>query len=477
MRHLKLLSFITLSILARISAAEETVPAWVATYGQVAESEMTAGIQAAFRHRIKEMHLEHSQNEWLANVWTINGTLPIIGSGYYLLAKDAAKEVGTPCLYELKSMKNFCITGSQTILSRLKNKSLSGRIRKGAIITTMREIKGLSFEKAALLKSEAIKVQNEIIEKTEDKEIPPLQYRYLAELSAFTEALDPHSFIARTETIDGMMNYDLTVTKSGDVITIKFDTFGSDLTKNIAAKLKLLYVVGDRILLDLRGNGGGRLDEAMALTKMFLAEDYQNGDDDKLLYKSVEAPMGIKIPKEILTDHYKAPVHYPNAPLVVLVNERTASASEVVAALLQQEGRSVIVGNRTYGKGTAMNFIEIVQDKIYASVANIALYLRNGESVQGKGVVPEVEFDLSTERGAQTIREEDFANTVELARLPFAAGNSQSIDAAVLACAADLAEQRGGRQPLESDREAQDFALATLKICYPAIGPTLTFAR
>lgn len=92
------------------------------------------------------------------------------------------------------------------------------------------------------------------------------------------------------------------------------------------------------LVLDLRFDGGGSLEECIAITRMFLAQgrivSQQRRDE------VVEAH-----------DADGSGCLYPQLPLVLLVNERTASASEVLAAALQDHGRAVVVGQRTHGKG------------------------------------------------------------------------------------------------------------------------------
>lgn len=142
----------------------------------------------------------------------------------------------------------------------------------------------------------------------------------------------------------------------------------------------------DGIILDLRNNGGGALNEVIKMSGFFIEKG------------PVVQVKGRQAPAEVLSDEDKS-VEY-DGPLVVLVNNLSASASEILAAALQDYGRAIIVGsNSTFGKGTVQRLIDLDRTLPgYGEVKPLGelkltmqkFYRINGGSVQLRGVVPDV---------------------------------------------------------------------------------------
>lgn len=157
-----------------------------------------------------------------------------------------------------------------------------------------------------------------------------------------------------------------------------------DVRKEVA-KLRAENVKG--IILDLRNNGGGSLQDAIRMSGLFIKDG-----------PIVQVSENESTP-EILTDRDPA-VQY-DGPLVVMVNAFSASASEILAAALQDYGRAVIVGsNTTFGKGTVQTFIDL-NNYVAPEYASFGLlgalkitfqkfYRITGRSTQFKGVVPDI---------------------------------------------------------------------------------------
>ena len=131
----------------------------------------------------------------------------------------------------------------------------------------------------------------------------------------------------------------------------------------------------DGILLDLRGNGGGSLMEAHDLSGLFLGRRpvVQVRDADG----SVQVLGG------------ERPAVY-SGPLIVLVDRLSASASEIFAGAVQDYGRGVVVGERTFGKGTVQSVVPIGSGRLLLTVAKF--YRITGESTQHAGVTPDISF-------------------------------------------------------------------------------------
>ncbi|WP_051333778.1 carboxy terminal-processing peptidase [Aliagarivorans marinus] len=163
---------------------------------------------------------------------------------------------------------------------------------------------------------------------------------------------------------------------------LEIPSFYVNLSEDAKAELATLGDV-ESLIVDLRGNGGGALTEATALTGLFIKEGPVVQVRDQLGRVSVNSDNN-------------GSVAY-NGPMVILVDRYSASASEIFAAALQDYGRALVVGEQTYGKGTVQQHRGI--GRIYDLYENplghvqytIAKFYRiNGGSTQHRGVIPDV---------------------------------------------------------------------------------------
>ncbi len=157
------------------------------------------------------------------------------------------------------------------------------------------------------------------------------------------------------------------------------------------------------LVLDLRNDPGGLLDAAVAISAAFLPEDAvvvsTNGqlEESKFTYKAsprfyLRRAGGDPIKR--LTDTTKG--IYKTVPLVVLVNEGSASASEIVAGALQDHKRGTIMGSQTFGKGSVQTVRPLGPDT-GLKLTTARYYTPSGTSIQAKGIVPDVLVDESEE--------------------------------------------------------------------------------
>jgi carboxyl-terminal processing protease len=133
------------------------------------------------------------------------------------------------------------------------------------------------------------------------------------------------------------------------------------------------------ILLDLRDNPGGLLDQAVSVTDEFLSEGVivtTRGRDDRELSTATARSSGTR----------------SDWPMVVLVNGYTASAAEIVAGALHDHGRAVIVGTRTFGKGSVQNVIEL-PDASALKLTVARYYTPSGRSIQAQGIDPDITIE------------------------------------------------------------------------------------
>lgn len=155
----------------------------------------------------------------------------------------------------------------------------------------------------------------------------------------------------------------------------------SNDVKKILDTLKQEGVSG--IVMDLRNNGGGSLLEAIELTGLFIPTG--------AVVQVREGDGSVKVNRD--TD----PLVAWDGPVAVLINSGSASASEIVAAAIQDYGRGVVVGEQSFGKGTVQNLVDLDKvsggEKMGQLTLTIAKFYRiSGGSTQHQGVVPDIMF-------------------------------------------------------------------------------------
>ena len=171
-----------------------------------------------------------------------------------------------------------------------------------------------------------------------------------------------------------------------DIAYIQITTFGEKTTPELLAALKELIAQNPKgIVLDLRNNGGGYLQTAVEVTSQFMGDGVvlyeQYGDGARTTY-DVQ-------PGGMVTD--------TKIPMVVLINEGSASASEIVAGALQDSGRAKLVGATSYGKGSVQNWIPLSGDNGAVRIT-IAKWLTPKEhTIHEIGLTPDVVVTMTEE--------------------------------------------------------------------------------
>ena len=154
---------------------------------------------------------------------------------------------------------------------------------------------------------------------------------------------------------------------------------GRDLRKKIEQLTKENGKPLQGAVLDLRSNPGGLLEEAVNVSGLFL---------DKV---PVVSTMGrSKAKKEV--EYARGENPYKNFRLVVLVNEASASASEIVAGALQDHKRAIVVRKQTFGKGSVQTVIDL-ENQAGLKLTVARYYTPSGRSIQSKGITPDIEVD------------------------------------------------------------------------------------
>nr|WP_230198462.1 carboxy terminal-processing peptidase [Luminiphilus syltensis] len=130
------------------------------------------------------------------------------------------------------------------------------------------------------------------------------------------------------------------------------------------------------LVIDLRNNGGGSLQEANELTGLFI----EYGPTVQI--RSAE--------RRVWRDGKRRRSAYYDGPVAVLINRLSASASEIFAGALQDYGRAIVVGDRTFGKGTVQTMMALPEGQL--KVTESKFYRVSGDSTQHRGVVPDISY-------------------------------------------------------------------------------------
>jgi carboxyl-terminal processing protease len=188
---------------------------------------------------------------------------------------------------------------------------------------------------------------------------------------------------------------------------IRVSQFQERTVEDFSKKLEDMFKQDPKLkglVLDLRNDPGGLLDASIALSAAFLPENVTvvstNGQlaESKFVYKA--APQfwrrnADNDPIQRLTQNTQGQLK--KIPLVVLVNEGSASASEIVAGALQDHKRATIMGSQTFGKGSVQTVRQLGPDTAL-KLTTARYYTPNGKSIQAKGILPDVLLD-ETENG------------------------------------------------------------------------------
>lgn len=179
------------------------------------------------------------------------------------------------------------------------------------------------------------------------------------------------------------VEYEVIETGTGAVGLIEINQFGENTVEEArTAATALADKSLSGVVLDLRFNGGGYLDGAIDIASIFLAE----GKIVSVHHRGEE-----------VESHYAlADPLIPDLPMAVLINEGSASASEIVAGALQDHNRATIIGKKSFGKGTVQEVIDLPEgSSLRVTVAK--WHTPDGRDLSEEGVMPDIEVDMDME--------------------------------------------------------------------------------
>ena len=188
---------------------------------------------------------------------------------------------------------------------------------------------------------------------------------------------------------------------NNDIGYIAISDFEGECASEFETKYKQLEKQGIRkLIIDIRNNGGGIVDEALKIANMLVDKDStllitKDKSDNEEVTKATEKPI-------------------INIPTVVLVNEYSASASEILAGALKDNGKATLVGTKTYGKGIIQELHQL-SDGSGLKITVSEYYTPNHNAIHKIGITPDVEVDLSEHVKQQTTTPEKDDNQLQKA--------------------------------------------------------------
>ena len=167
----------------------------------------------------------------------------------------------------------------------------------------------------------------------------------------------------------------------GDVAYVRLTTFNEQTASEMTEKLgEITAKIGDKltgIVLDLRNNPGGLLDQAVAVADAFI-------DKGEIVSTRGRRPDSVQRfnarPGDIAE----------GIPMVVLINGGSASASEIVAGALQDQRRAIVMGTQSFGKGSVQTIMPLSGEGAIR-LTTARYYTPAGTSIQAKGITPDIE--------------------------------------------------------------------------------------
>jgi len=277
-------------------------------------------------------------------------------------------------------------------------------MRDGAL-TVIAPIEGTPADKAGLKSSDIIlKINDEsTISMTIDDAVSIMRGKVGTPID-LTIVREGESKPLSIHIIRGIITIESVYTKriGDDILYVRVTSFDKKVATDVAKAIRKSKATTKGIILDLRNNPGGLLDQAVDLVDLFVDEGdivSQKGrqEADNRTFSAS--------PRTTVT----------KVPMVVLVNGGSASASEIVSGALQDHKRAVLLGEKTFGKGSVQVVLPITKtEAIKLTIARY--YLPSGRTIQAVGVTPDIEVfpgEVKTHKNEFSIKEADLKKHLE----------------------------------------------------------------
>ncbi|QOY51541.1 S41 family peptidase [Candidatus Sulfurimonas baltica] len=277
-------------------------------------------------------------------------------------------------------------------------------IKDGAL-TVIAPIEGTPADKAGLKAGDIILKINEksTLSMTIDEAVAIMRGK-VGEPINITIVREGEAKPIKIDIIRGIITIESVYAKTigDDIQYIRVTSFDKKVVDDVAKAIKKRATSTKGIILDLRNNPGGLLDQAVGLVDLFV----DNGDI-----------VSQKGRKESDNEVYSAKSSntITKVPLVVLINGGSASASEIVSGALQDHKRGIVVGQNTFGKGSVQVILPITDNEaIKLTIARY--YLPSGRTIQAVGVIPDIEVlpgEVKTRSNEYALKEADLKKHLE----------------------------------------------------------------
>ena len=184
-----------------------------------------------------------------------------------------------------------------------------------------------------------------------------------------------------------------------DALVVRVKTFNrqtlGNIEEGIATQIENAGGIDafDGVVLDLRNNPGGLLETAVEVSDAFLDQ----GDIVSVRGRDAESAVNYTAKVGDLAE---------GKPIVVLINGGTASASEIVAGALQDHQRAVVVGTKSFGKGSVQTIINLGAQKGGVRITTARYYTPSGRSIQAQGINPDIYFDVRPQKAEEAKEDE-----------------------------------------------------------------------
>jgi len=256
------------------------------------------------------------------------------------------------------------------------------------VLTVIAPLKGTPAEKAGIMAGDKVIKVDDIItsELTIDEAVQMIRGEIGTKvvLTVFRETNGEESLeieITRDNITIPVLD---TKQKENGIFVIELYSFSAQSGEAFRGALREMIATGySKLIIDLRGNAGGYLEMAVNISSWFLpmgdvVAREQFGDGTEQLYRS----KGYDIFDEL--------------PVVILINGGSASASEIMAGALSEHGKATLVGEKTFGKGSVQELIDIANGS--SLKLTVAKWLTpNGKSISDNGLEPDVEVEFTRE--------------------------------------------------------------------------------
>jgi len=245
---------------------------------------------------------------------------------------------------------------------------------------------------------------------------------------------------------------------------LRITQFQERTVEDTAKALERLYKENggklNGIVLDLRNNPGGLLHAAIGVSAAFLQPGAlvvsSNGRLPDTKHEYLATPEEYTMRRDDILKNVPAAAR--NVPMVVLVNDGSASASEIVAGAMQDTKRAIIMGQTTFGKGSVQTKVNL-SNGAGMKLTTARYYTPSGRSIQAKGIVPDwvVNESEAGDRRASRMREADLANHLINDKDPSAEKMPVFADPKPDAKKDDAKKEAEDKTPIKLDASKDDF--------------------